>query len=234
VAIITGAGQGQGQATAELFAEEGAVVYAVDIAPGTYGPEVIRHRRLDVSRADDWTELVDEVTGAEGVIDVLVNNAGINGERLRLDETSPAEFGRVVETNLAGAFLGMRAVIPAMRQTGSGAIVNIASTVVLAPVPFRAAYHASKGGIRSLSAQAALTYAPDGIRVNSIYPGLIDTAMLAGALAGSAAVEQLVAGIPLGRVGAPLEVAYGSLFLASDQASYITGAELVIDGGQAV
>ena len=233
VAIVTGAGRGQGQATAELFAREGATVYAGDVSPGSYGPEAIKHRILDVSDEEQWARLVDEIVEAEGRIDILVNNAGIVGENIPFAETSLKEWNHVIQTNLNGAFLGMLTVIPKMQERQSGAIVNIASIVAMAPVPFVAAYHASKGGIRVLSQQAALTYAAEGIRVNTIFPGIIDTPMV-DVIADRNLIDPLIASIPMHRLGLPEEVAKGSLFLVSDDASYITGAELVIDGGQRI
>lgn len=233
VAIVTGAGRGQGQATAELFAQEGAIVYAADVAPGNYGPDTVRHRVLDVSQEDQWERLIEEITGAEGRIDILINNAAIVGENLSFGETSLKEWNHVIQTNLNGAFLGMRSVIPEMQKRKSGAIVNIASIVAMAPVPFVPAYHASKGAIRVMSQQAALTYAAEGIRVNTIFPGIIDTPMV-DAIADRSLIDPLIATIPMRRLGLPEEVAKGSLFLVSDDSSYITGAELIIDGGQRI
>jgi NAD(P)-dependent dehydrogenase (short-subunit alcohol dehydrogenase family) len=228
VAIITGAGGGQGQATAELFAAEGATVYATDLVVGEYGPGTVRHREQDITREDQWASLLDEVIDGNGHVDILVNNAAITGEKVQLHETSLGDWHHVVDTDLTGAFLGMRAVIPHMQTRKTGSIVNISSIRAFHPTRGLAPYHASKGGVRSLSKQAALSYAADGIRVNSIYPGIIDTPMLRDNrdfTAGNIAV------IPLGRVGLAHEVANASLFLASDEASYVTGAELVIDGG---
>jgi NAD(P)-dependent dehydrogenase (short-subunit alcohol dehydrogenase family) len=234
VAIVTGAGRGQGQATAELFAAEGAAVYAADIAPGSYGPRSIRHRELDISQEAQWAELVDEIVSAAGKLDILVNNAGITGASGPFVTTTLEDWNQVIQTNLTGTFLGMRAALPAMLEQKSGAIVNIASIVAFSPVPFVAPYHATKGGIRVLTKHAAMEYAGQGIRINSIYPGIIDTPMMEAAVSNEKVAAAFVASIPMGRIGLPREVAHGSLFLASDDASYLTGVELVIDGGASV
>jgi NAD(P)-dependent dehydrogenase (short-subunit alcohol dehydrogenase family) len=232
IALVTGAGGGQGQATTELFAAEGATVYAADISPGRYGSDAIRHRHLDVGEDAQWRELVKEIEEAEGRIDVLVNNAAISGVANQLTDISLETWDRTLKTNLNGPFLGMRAVIPLMESRGSGSIVNICSIVVIRPATFLPAVHASKGGLRALGMHAARVYADRGIRVNTIFPGLIDTPMLGQREPELAA--PLIASIPFGRLGAPEEVARASLFLASDEASYITGAELVVDGGKVI
>jgi NAD(P)-dependent dehydrogenase (short-subunit alcohol dehydrogenase family) len=234
VAIVTGAGRGQGQATAELFASEGAAVYAVDVVPGSYGTDAIKHRALDIRQEDEWAAVVGEVVAAEGKLDILVNNAGITGSSGPLSDTSLEDWDLVIQTNLTGTFLGMRAAVRQMQEQKSGAIVNVASIVALSPVPFVAPYHASKGGIRVLTKHAARAYATAGIRVNLILPGIIDTPMMEAAAADERIRSALIAGIPMGRIGRPSEVAHGSLFLASDDASYLTGAEIVIDGGAAI
>jgi NAD(P)-dependent dehydrogenase (short-subunit alcohol dehydrogenase family) len=231
VAIVTGAGRGQGRATAELFADEGAIVYAADIVPGSYGPDTIRHRTLDISRDEEWAVLVDGVIADEGRVDILVNNAAITGESGPLATTTLEDWNRVIQTNLTGTFLGMRAALPKMVERRSGAVVNVASIVAFSPVPFVAPYHASKGGIRVITKHAALEYAPHGVRVNAVFPGIIDTPMMEAAVTNDKLVAAFEASIPMGRIGRPDEVARGTLFLASDEASYLTGAELTIDGG---
>jgi NAD(P)-dependent dehydrogenase (short-subunit alcohol dehydrogenase family) len=231
VAIVTGAAGGLGRATAELFAEEGAVVYATDVAAGDFSPDTIRHREHDITAEDEWALLVAETIADAGRIDVLVNNAGITGTTLELAETPLDEWDAVIRTNLTGAFLGMRAVIPHMQARQAGSIVNIASIRAFHPNRGLAAYHAAKSGLRGLSRHAALKYAADGIRVNTIFPGVMDTPML-GANRDVAAAH--VALIPLGRIGLAAEVARGSLYLASGESSYVTGAELVIDGGLSI
>ncbi len=234
IAIVTGAAQGQGRATADLLADEGAIVYGADVLSADAWRDEVRPRRLDISREQDWVELVSELRSEHGRIDVLVNNAGITGASGPIEATSLEEWNRVIGINLTGTFLGMRAVLPTMIEQRRGAVVNIGSVVAVTPVPFVAPYHATKGGIRSATRHAAFSYARYGIRVNAIFPGIIDTPMMEGAAADERMHAAFRSGIPLGRVGQPEEVARGTLFLASDEASYITGAELVIDGGATV
>ena len=234
IAIVTGAGQGQGRATAELLAASGAIVYAADISPTEYGPDSIRHRELDIGEETAWSVLVEEIVAAEGRIDALVNNAGITGVSGPFSQTTLVDWNKVLQTNLTGTFLGMRAVLPQMREQGDGAVVNVASIVALSPVPFVAPYHASKGGIRVISKHAALEYAPFGVRVNLVLPGIIDTPMMAASAEVPGMGEALVSAIPTGRVGDAIEVARASLFLVGSDASYITGAELTVDGGASI
>jgi NAD(P)-dependent dehydrogenase (short-subunit alcohol dehydrogenase family) len=234
VSIVTGAARGQGLVTAELFASEGATVYAADLI---YPDEHFtggNFRRLDVTDESQWTALVDEIVEAHGRIDALVNNAGVSGGAPTLEETTLSDWNRVIGTNLTGTFLGMRAVSPIMKRRRSGSIVNIGSIVAWAPTRGVSAYHASKGGIRALSRQAAMTLAGEGIRVNSIYPGIIDTPMLAKAKEGARLDDTFGHAIPIGRVGTSLEVAYCSLYLASCESSYIVGAEIPVDGGASI
>jgi NAD(P)-dependent dehydrogenase (short-subunit alcohol dehydrogenase family) len=230
VAVISGAGRGQGQATAELFAGEGATVYGGDVSPGDYGDGRITHRALDISDPASWKALVDEIVAEHGRIDILVNNAAIVHTDTGLTETTLEDWQRVFDVNVTGTFLGMRTVIPVMVENGAGSVVNIASILAMRGAPIQSPYKVSKGAIRTLGHNAAVTYASAGVRVNTIFPGLVDTPMLA-AVGDRDVVAAVSAGIPLGRPAQPLEIAYGTLFLASDEASYVTGAELVIDGG---
>jgi NAD(P)-dependent dehydrogenase (short-subunit alcohol dehydrogenase family) len=234
VAIVTGAAGGQGRATAELFAAQGAAVYAADLKPATYETEGVSHERLDISLPDEWASLVDKVLGETGKLDILVNNAAVTGASGPFHTTTLEDWNHVIQTNLTGTFLGMRAVIPTMQQQKAGSIVNIASIVALSPVPFVAPYHATKGGIRVMTKHAAFSYAADGIRVNAVFPGIIDTPMMEAAVANEQMMSAFKTGIPMGRVGAPAEVAAATLFLASDEASYVTGTEIVVDGGASV
>jgi NAD(P)-dependent dehydrogenase (short-subunit alcohol dehydrogenase family) len=234
VAIVTGGAGGQGRATAELFAREGAVVYAADLATGGYEADGVRHVRLDIGQAEEWRSLVSWVMDEAGKLDILVNNAGITGVSGSFETTTLEDWNHVIQTNLTGTFLGMRTVIPAMRAARSGAIVNIASIVALSPVPFVAPYHATKGGIHVITKHAALEYAREGIRVNAVYPGIIATPMMDAAIRNEQMVKAFETGIPMGRTGQPREVAAATLFLASDDASYLTGAELVVDGGASI
>jgi NAD(P)-dependent dehydrogenase (short-subunit alcohol dehydrogenase family) len=229
IAIVTGAGRGLGRAMAELFAAEGATVYAADISPGTYDARGVTHCKLDVSDLEQWSELVGRVVSEQDRIDVLINNAAIVGSFVPLTDVGPDELNRVLSVNVNGTFFGLKCVAPFMAERAGGSIVNIASTVAVTGTPIMSAYAASKGAIRALTKNAAITYAASNVRANTIIPGLVDTEMLADA--GVAAQEAVLSITPMHRSARPNEIAYGALFLASDEASYITGAELAIDGG---
>jgi NAD(P)-dependent dehydrogenase (short-subunit alcohol dehydrogenase family) len=234
VAIITGAGRGIGRASAELFAREGATVVATDISIPDDVPEHerISWRHLDVTSDDQWRETVATVVADYGRIDVLFNNAGGVGSYEPIDSIALDDWNRIIALNQTGPFLGMRHVIPVMRANGGGSIINVSSIWGIAGAAGVAAYTASKGAVRLMSKNAALSYVADNIRVNSLHPGIIDTPMIAAQDAG------ITAGIvditPMKRLGKPEEIAYGALFLASDESSYMTGAEMVIDGGYTV
>ncbi len=229
VAVVTGAHGGIGLATAEAFARQGAVVYAGDIAfKEATDAGGIRQRYLDVSDLDSWTALAEEITAAFGGVDVLVNNAGLVGSYESITDVEVQHWHEIVAINQTGVFYGMRSIIPLMRARG-GSIINVSSIWGLVGAAGVAAYQASKGAVTLMSKNAALTYAPEGIRVNSVHPGLITTPMTDAQ--DPAISEALVTTTPLGRAGRPEEVANGILFLASDEASYITGSQLVIDGG---
>jgi NAD(P)-dependent dehydrogenase (short-subunit alcohol dehydrogenase family) len=229
VAVVTGAHGGIGLATAEAFARQGAVVYAGDIAfKEATDAGGIRQRYLDVSDLDSWTALAEEITAAFGGVDVLVNNAGLVGSYESITDVEVQRWHEIVAINQTGVFYGMRSIIPLMRARG-GSIINVSSIWGLVGAAGVAAYQASKGAVTLMSKNAALTYAPEGIRVNSVHPGLITTPMTDAQ--DPAISEALVTTTPLGRAGRPEEVANGILFLASDEASYITGSQLVIDGG---
>jgi 3alpha(or 20beta)-hydroxysteroid dehydrogenase len=235
VAIITGAARGQGAAEARLFARAGARVVLTDVlddegeAVAESIGDAARYRHLDVADEAAWSELVDAVASEHGRLDVLVNNAGIWRTALIESETLET-FRTLLDTNLVGTFLGMRAVIPHLRAAGGGSIVNISSTAGLNGATGHASYGASKWGLRGITRTAAIELGPSGIRVNSIHPGSIDTPMIA--IDSTEGVRGAVsARVPLRRVGAPEEVAAVALFLASDAASYVTGAEYVVDGG---
>ncbi len=228
VALVSGAAQGIGRAVAELFAEEGTVVHAGDVKPVAPARN-IEPLTLDVTRPEDWAKAVDTILARHGRLDILVNNAGIVRAYEQMLETDLEAWNAVVAVNLTGSFLGIKAVLPAMRAAGRGSIVNFSSIWGSVGVAGAAAYNAAKGGVRNMTKNAAVTYAGENIRVNSVHPGLIRTPLVV------AQSDEMNAGIiaktPMGRMGTPLEVARGCLFLASDEASFITGAELVIDGG---
>lgn len=233
-AIITGAARGQGAATAELFAKAGARVFLTDIlieageAAAAEIGEAASFRPLDVSSQQDWARLVAEVEGAEGKIDILVNNAAIANSIPFLELPSDT-LDRTIAVNVKGTILGMQAVLPGMIERGGGTIVNISSVNGLRGTGGAVAYDATKWAVRGMSKSVALEFADRGIRVNTVHPGAIDTPMLnpaSGDMSGLAKSFR----IPMGRVGESSEVAYATLFLASDAASYISGAELAVDG----
>lgn len=237
--LISGGGKGLGAAQARLFAREGARVAIGDILEDegrrvfTELAEAGRDAlfvRLDVTVQDDWEGAVQAVVSAFGGLDVLVNNAGIY-QRATVEETSANDWDRVMAVNATGTFLGTKAAIPAMRQSGGGAIVNLSSVAGLVGGPISTAYNASKGAVRLLTKATAVQYAKEGIRANSVHPGPSATEMLAQVFPTEELREARIGGTPLGRFGTPEDVAYGVLFLASDEASFMTGSELVIDGG---
>jgi NAD(P)-dependent dehydrogenase (short-subunit alcohol dehydrogenase family) len=228
VVLVSGSAQGIGRAVAELLVEEGALVYAGDIKEVASG-KGIEPVKLDVTKAEDWKKVVDAVVAKHGRIDVLVNNAGIVRAYGQVADTELEDFNAVVSVNLTGTFLGMKAVLPAMRKARKGSIVNFSSIWGNVGVGGAAAYSAGKGGVRNLTKNAAISYAPENIRVNSVHPGLIRTPLV------EAQSDEMNAGIiaatPMGRMGTPREVANVCLFLASDESSFVTGSELVVDGG---
>ena len=229
VAIVTGGAQGIGHAVASLFAAEGATVVAADIKDPVAGyPREIETIRLDVSDVDQWRKAVSYIDSTYGRIDVLINNAGIGDEESLLD-TTDERWARVIAVTQTGVFLGMRETIPVMQREGGGSIVNFSSIWGIGAVPAAAAYHAAKGAVRMLSKNAAVTYARDGIRVNSIHPGFVDTPLTQAQ--DPEITKAVIAATPLGRGGRPEELAYACLFLASEESSYVTGVELIVDGG---
>jgi 3alpha(or 20beta)-hydroxysteroid dehydrogenase len=227
IVVVTGAAAGQGAAEAVALAREGATVIATDLHVEDPGlGDGIVYRRLDVSRQEDWHELGGWLSETHGRVDGLVNNAGIPF-RARLQELELADWHRVIGINLTGTLLGIQTVAPLM--PAGGTIVNVSSIAGLAG-HYAAAYTVSKWGVRGLSRVASLELGAQGIRVNTILPGYIETAMTASAPAWfrEANIEQT----PLGRTGTPEEVAPLVVFLMSDESSYISGAEIVVDGGQ--
>lgn len=237
VALITGAARGQGETEARLFAREGAQVALTDVLVDL-GQQVAASIRasgaeamflqLDVSNPDEWNEVVRHTVQTYNRLDILVNNAGI-AQRDGLIGTSAEDWDRVMAINAKGVFLGMQYAIPAMLQSGGGSVINISSTSGIVGFPGGTAYHASKGAVRLLTKVTAAEYAKRGVRVNSIHPGIIETPMTDNMVAER--MQLLLNRTPMGRKGTPMEIAYGALFLASDESSFMTGAELVIDGG---
>jgi NAD(P)-dependent dehydrogenase (short-subunit alcohol dehydrogenase family) len=228
VAIVTGAAQGIGRAVAELFAEEGAKVIAGDVKQGEDTPD-IANITLDVSKESDWKAAVEKALSDHGRIDVLVNNAGIVFNYGQVMETGLDDWNKVIGVNLTGSFLGMQAVLPAMRHAGKGSIINFSSIWGNVGVPGAAAYNAAKGGVRNMTKNAAVSYAKENIRVNSVHPGLIRTPLV---IAQSDEMNNgIIGNTPMGRMGTPREVAQCCVFLASDDSSFVTGSELVVDGG---
>ncbi len=239
VALISGGARGMGAAEARLFAAEGAKVVLGDLleAEGRRVEAEIAEAggdavftRLDVTSADDWRRAVDAAVERYGKLDILVNNAGI-WEGGSVEEQSEDAWDRVMDINGKGVFLGTRAAIPAMRAAGGGSIVNISSVAGLIGSAGATAYNASKGAVRLLTKSTAIQYAAQGIRCNSVHPGPIQTMMLDEVYPDEATRQGRESAIPLGRLGEMDDVALGVLFLASDEASYMTGGELVIDGG---
>lgn len=230
VALVTGAAQGIGRAIAERFAEEGAYVYVGDIKQPDepFESERITFVPLDVANQADWDRVLREVLQRHGQIDVLVNNAGIIVYE-SLADIAPDAWQRALAINQTGTLYGMQAVLPAMRQRQRGSIINLSSIWGKVAVSGAVAYHATKGAVLMMTKNAAITYAREGVRVNSLHPGIIATPLIKGQPADLN--DGVVAATPMGRMGEPREIANGALFLASDEASFMTGAELVIDGG---
>ena len=240
VAIITGGARGQGATEARMFAQEGARVVIGDIRDEQgmqveaeireLGGEAV-YLHLDVTSADDWQQAVDNAEQRFGKVDVLVNNAAIV-LRKNIEETTADDWDNIMEINAKGVFLGTKAVIPAMRRAGGGSIINISSISGLVAVG-PPAYIATKGAVRLFTKSTAIQYAAENIRANSIHPGSVDTDMRREGMGTSTPeeIQERIDQIPLGRVGTTEDIAYGVLFLASDESSFMTGSEVVIDGG---
>jgi 3alpha(or 20beta)-hydroxysteroid dehydrogenase len=232
VAIVTGAARGQGEAAARLFVAEGAKVVIADLLDeegaklaASIG-DAARFEHLDVTDEENWKAVVASTEVTFGPVSVLINNAGILVFNA-ISRTAVAEWRTVMDVNLTGAFLGIKSVVRSMTAAGGGSIVNISSTAGMEGLPMLAAYSTSKWGLRGLSRSAAVELGRKGIRVNTVHPGGIDTPMTRGGKANAATYERQ----PIGRVGSVEDVAPLVLFLASDEASFITGGEYVVDGG---
>ncbi len=243
VALISGGARGMGAAEAKLFAREGAKVVIADVLEddgrrteaeiAEMGGEAV-FVKLDVTQQADWDAAVGVAVERFGKLDVIVNNAGV-ASRDSIEDTTVEEWDRVMDINAKGVFLGTKAAISQMRrQGGGGSVINISSiSGNVGQDSVSAGYNASKGAVRIFSKSAAVQYAPEGIRVNTIHPGPIQTPMTRAGWENAERIGDYAVtdNTPLGRYGKPEEVAYGALYLASDESSYVTGAELIIDGG---
>tara|TARA_E500000331_G_scaffold240462_1_gene230848 strand:- start:592 stop:1341 length:750 start_codon:yes stop_codon:yes gene_type:complete len=239
IAIVTGAASGMGASTAKTFASEGAKVIVTDLT-GDEGTVVVdditavggeaRFLKLNVASEADWASVVSETVSAFGRIDILVNNAGISGSHP--DRLNTATWDEQMNIYAKGAFLGMQAVIPIMQKAGRGSIVNVSSiSAFVGQAYVHMGYNAAKAAVRVATKSAAVQFASDGIRVNSVHPGVMPPMKNAMMAADPEGRRIRIAAIPAQRAGRVEEVAYANLFLASDEASYITGIELPVDGG---
>ena len=240
VALISGGARGMGAVEARLFAREGAKVVIGDVLEeeGSQTAQEINNAgghvhfaRLDVTSEENWQEVVTQTATRYGGLDILVNNAGIY-RILSLEQTSLAVWERIMQVNVAGVFLGTKVAIPEMRKRGGGSIVNISSTAGLVGGANSSAYQASKGAVRIFTKSTAIEYVKEGIRANSVHPGVIDTDMIAELLSDPIVRQERLDAVPLRRIGTAEDVAYAVLYLASDESSFVTGAELVVDGGK--
>ena len=235
VALVTGGSRGMGAATVRRLHAEGAAVVVADIldddgkALADELGDRVRFIHLDVSSEEQWQDAIAQTEREFGTLDVLVNNAGILKFNA-LTDVPLEEFRHVIDVNLVGVFLGMKHAIPAMKRAGKGAIVNVSSTEGMAATLFCSAYTASKFGVRGITKAAALEYAADNIRANSVHPGGMDTPMTR-AVMDEAGRKYVASKVPMKRMGTPEDVAGVIAFLASDDAAYTTGAEVLIDGG---
>ncbi|WP_240375007.1 SDR family NAD(P)-dependent oxidoreductase [Bacillus piscicola] len=233
VAIITGGASGIGASVARLFAAEGAVVVAADInedALSTVSQEENIHGvKLDVTSDENWQQVIRDVEKEHGKIDILINNAGVTSEKT-ISEVDYKDWELLSRINGFGTMLGMKHTGPAMEKNGSGSIVNLSSVTSMIGMGLNS-YSASKGSVRAISKAAAAQFGRNGVRVNAVFPGVIETPMSKGLESSASALERINRMTPLGRLGKPEEVANVLLFLASDEASYVTGAEIAIDGG---
>jgi NAD(P)-dependent dehydrogenase (short-subunit alcohol dehydrogenase family) len=240
VALVTGGASGMGKSEATIFAREGAKVMVADMLEAD-GRKVVaeitdsggqaQFVRLDVTQESEWEAAVAATVAAFGKLDVLVNNAGISGG-IVADTMDTGGWDALMNVNAKGVFLGMKHAVPAMRQAGGGAIVNISSISGFAgQAGIHMGYNASKGAVRIMTKSAAVQFAGDGVRVNSVHPGILPPMRTSRLTADPAHRAKLLRAVPMKREGRVEEVAHAVLFLASDEASYITGTELVVDGG---
>ncbi|MCC2251567.1 MAG: SDR family NAD(P)-dependent oxidoreductase [Bacillota bacterium] len=237
VALITGAANGMGAMEAKLFAEEGAKIIATDIQTDILnkviddikdnGGDAIAFQH-NVTLEEEWKQVIAEALKAYGKIDILVNNAGVSSPET-IATMGMNEWNKVMDINLNGCVIGMKYVIPEMQKQGGGSVINISSIGGIVGMAGTSPYTAAKGALRSLSKSAAVDYAKDHIRVNSLHPGIIETPMTAPSMKDAMQYYHTFTQLPY--LGKPEDVAYGALFLASDESRFMTGAELVIDGG---
>jgi len=243
VAIITGAAMGLGEDNARLFAKEGAKVVLADIADDdgfrvakeiTDSGGEAHFIHLDVTKEEDWQQGVKEVVARFGRVDILVNNAGISVKNPSLHETPAEVWDKVYDVSAKGTYLGTKHVIPEMKKVGGGSIVNISSTAALVGGDNAAVYHAAKGAQRAFTKAVAVEYGRDNIRCNSLHPGPINAGLLRRFLDDEEQKRINANSVPMGRRGEPEEESYAVLYLASDESTFTTGAELTIDGGQTI
>jgi NAD(P)-dependent dehydrogenase (short-subunit alcohol dehydrogenase family) len=225
IAIVTGAASGIGEAISDLFCEEGATVVGLDLNARSS----TSLRPFDVRDEAQWKAVVDETMSEYGRIDVLINNAGIVKAYGGIVDVEVGDWDHVLDVNLRGTFLGMRTVIPAMASKGGGSIVNFSSIWGVVGAVGVAPYQASKGAVRTLTKNAAISYVNAGVRANSIHPGLVMTPLISAQAAD--VTQEAIDATPMKRGAQPREIAYGALFLASEESSFVTGTELVMDGG---
>jgi 3(or 17)beta-hydroxysteroid dehydrogenase len=238
VVLVTGAGSGIGRATALLLAQEGATVVASDInerggqeTAGQSGGKV-RFIAHDTAQEADWRRVVDDILAREGRLDGLVNNAGISGPYPSNFETETVElWQRILSVNVQGVFLGCKHAVAALKKSGGGSIVNVSSLAAFLGTPKLAAYGASKAAVRQFTKSVAMDCAKHKIRCNSVHPGIIQTPMGDTVMPDEKTRERSVRSVPLRVLGEPRDIAYGILYLISDESRFVTGSELVIDGG---
>ena len=241
VALVTGGASGMGAATARLFAREGAKAVVVADLLDAEGAAIVAEIQkaggtaafihLDVTDEAQWKACVDKIVATYGGLDVLVNNAGISGSA-ETDLYDTAAWNRLMGINATGVFLGMKYGIAAMRKRGRGSVINLSSiSGIVGQGYIHVGYNASKGAVRLITKAGAAQHGKEGIRVNSVHPGLMPPMRTSGRTADPATRAKTLKGVPMGRAGEVDEVAYAILFLASDESSYVTGAELVVDGG---
>lgn len=243
VAIITGAAGGQGKVEAKLFAEEGAKVIATDLNDTLLaeavaeinqelGTDSVIGLKHNIATESEWNDVVAKTLETFGAVDILINNAAIPGKtRDDIWDIDAEETTRILNVNITGTLLGIKAVVPHMKKNSTGSIVNISSAAGLVGgiSGGSVAYSSTKGALRAITKEVALDVAPDGIRVNTVYPGLIRTPIMEAF--SKETTEAVLAKIPVGYAAEPLDIAYGVLFLAADESRFVTGTDIVIDGG---